>query len=406
MRNSIKLLLSALLGTVLALALGEGVARWMVPPASRAILEPGRVVSVKLDPHTEGLPRQVRWHANSLGLRGPELPADSSVMRILCVGGSTTECTLLNDGQTWPDQLAARLTQLGHNVWVGNAGRDGLSTYGQLELLPGLLQQVQPDVVILLNGPNDMGRSAPNRHDLDLGLPPELHPSPLGKLARTLAQHSALVRGVVLALRSLRQSDSYARAHRLRFDPTVRSVHPVNAKAILDSLRAHKPFVDGYVQRMDSLRAMIRAAGAVPVTLTHPVLAGPNGDASRDFDGMTMAATEHHNGYTYWAILDAYNRAVCEGKLLPDMFETPPVVIGSDSTETVISITARRRDCIDLAGNWIMRSGYYDLMHLNRIGAQQQAEVIAQHLTRLLTEQELQRNQQQKRTKYALHGQR
>ena len=41
---------------------------------------------------TPGIFGQSHYTINSLGIRGPELPADRSVYRILCIGGSTTEC--------------------------------------------------------------------------------------------------------------------------------------------------------------------------------------------------------------------------------------------------------------------------------------------------------------------------
>ena len=403
MNRIVRNLLVALLGWIVAFALGEVLARFIVPPATAMIYAPGRKLELILAKAPDHVPAQVSWRANSLGLRGPELPTDTSIIRILCVGGSTTECTLLNDGDTWPDVLAAELQRTGHRVWVGNAGRDGLSTFGQLELLPGLLARVRPHYVLLLNGPNDMARTAPNAQDRDLKLDPNLHPSWYGRLARRLAQHSALVRGVVLALRGHRQADSYARMHDVAFDRQQLSTHAINHLAIADSIAAHVPYVNAFRQRTDSLRAMIRASGAQPITLTQPLLAGPHGDLTAQVDGMRMAATPHHNGMTYWSILDSYNRAVCATALDPGnvgVFRTLPV-----QGQELIERRARGHWCIDLAQANLALEGFYDLMHANKVGAYNQGYYIAEHLDGLLTEQKLQRDQQQQRAENALYRQ-
>ncbi len=51
---------------------------------------------------------------NSLGLRGPELPAgDRDQYRILCIGGSATECYFLDDQECWTELLMHRLARRG-----------------------------------------------------------------------------------------------------------------------------------------------------------------------------------------------------------------------------------------------------------------------------------------------------
>ncbi len=381
------------LGLLIALGLGEGLARLVVPPPGGALIEPYRRVHLTQS-QTDRLPRRIDWRANSLGLRGAELPTDSAVTRIVCLGGSTTECTLLNDGQVWPDVLQQELDRRGHRVWVGNAGRDGLSTYGQLRLLPELLARTRPQFVLLLNGPNDIARTAPNPEDRDLGLEPELHPSAWGRQARRLAQHSALVRGLVLAMRSLRHSEAYARRHDLAFELRA-SPHPVIAEAVGDSVMAHRAYAEAYRQRVDSLAQMIRAAGALPVVITHPVLVGPHSNDSLDLQ--TLAATPLHNGVTYWAILDTYNRAVCRDALVPYSL----IRLGGPLSPLPLPKPSPC-PCIDLAQQPPRPQHYYDLMHLGRVGAQHQGRVLADYIETLLAQQKLNRDQQQQPAKNAL----
>ncbi len=73
-----------------------------------------------------GVSPVARYAVNSRGLRGPELPQDEATYRILCVGGSTTECLYVDDPQTWPAQLMQKLSGPGTaQCWVGNAGLSG-----------------------------------------------------------------------------------------------------------------------------------------------------------------------------------------------------------------------------------------------------------------------------------------
>ena len=56
-----------------------------------------------------GIRGESTFTTNSLGVRGPEREAGS--INILCVGGSTTICTYLDDTETWPHHLLHELRQ-------------------------------------------------------------------------------------------------------------------------------------------------------------------------------------------------------------------------------------------------------------------------------------------------------
>ena len=73
------------------------------------------------------------YRYNSIGLRGPEPPAEPDrYTKIFTVGGSTTACVELTDGKTWPDQLLMRLEQAGDmgSGWESVRGRC-LQVHGQ-----------------------------------------------------------------------------------------------------------------------------------------------------------------------------------------------------------------------------------------------------------------------------------
>ena len=117
----------------------------------RKVLRPGAVM--------QGA--QTRVHINSMGFRGPELQAvkPANGRRVWCVGGSTTfDVFAPDDHLTWPALLGERL-QAAHPdrvVEVINAGIPGEILSGSLEDFEAHAEQVQPDVLVIYHGPNDL----------------------------------------------------------------------------------------------------------------------------------------------------------------------------------------------------------------------------------------------------------
>lgn len=104
--------------------------------------------------------RKTIFHSkNSLGFRGPEPPSDwDDYATIIAVGGSTTECLLLNDSEDWPSVLHSQVKRRFPHVWVNNAGLDGHSTFGHQMLIQDILSKLRPNVIIFLIGVNDVCR--------------------------------------------------------------------------------------------------------------------------------------------------------------------------------------------------------------------------------------------------------
>src|SRR3989338_4357426 len=92
------------------------------PPYFHSTLKP-------LSDITPGIKGESRFIVNSKGVRGDELALDSRY-KILALGGSSTECTFLDQAEAWPFLLQERLTRAASRgrVWVGNAGRSGNTT--------------------------------------------------------------------------------------------------------------------------------------------------------------------------------------------------------------------------------------------------------------------------------------
>ena len=104
-----------------------------------------------------GVSEAGQFTTNSRGIRGKELdPKDT--YRVLCIGGSTTECLYLDDTKTWPRQLENRLSQYTDQPWVGNVGRSGMTAHHHVTLLEHLPEAHLVDCWLVLCGLNDMGQ--------------------------------------------------------------------------------------------------------------------------------------------------------------------------------------------------------------------------------------------------------
>jgi lysophospholipase L1-like esterase len=106
-------------------------------------------------PDTSGT---IVFSIDSLGLRGREVSLDRTDVRVLCVGGSTTECLYVTDTLSWPWQLEEQLAAtLGRSVFVGNAGRAGSLTPHHDYFLRHYALASRFQWVVVLTGINDLG---------------------------------------------------------------------------------------------------------------------------------------------------------------------------------------------------------------------------------------------------------
>ena len=97
---------------------------------------------------------------NSLGIRGEEIlvPKPKDEYRIICVGGSTTYTSKVEDYKSsYPDLLEANLQKMGFtNVKVINAGVFSYTSYETLINLQLRLLDLKPNLIIIYHGVNDV----------------------------------------------------------------------------------------------------------------------------------------------------------------------------------------------------------------------------------------------------------
>jgi lysophospholipase L1-like esterase len=119
----------------------------------------------KIEPHgLPGVSPEGVFSTNSRGLRGPEFSQTDNA-RLLCIGGSTTECLYLDDAKTWPRKLANILNEHRPGVWVGNGGRSGTLVVDHVTALANLPEAKQVDCWVVLAGINDMGNQLRRSYD-------------------------------------------------------------------------------------------------------------------------------------------------------------------------------------------------------------------------------------------------
>jgi len=152
--------LLAIYAIYLTLFVAELLARTFIPAAvAPALWPPGSKWVTKVDPVAyAGVGGTKTFTVNEIGLRGPSLPKQAGVYKIITVGGSTTVCDKLDDSEEWPHLLMQKLNH-GQNhspVWVANAGVSGHTTVHHLVLLKTLPILGKVDMLILLIGMNDL----------------------------------------------------------------------------------------------------------------------------------------------------------------------------------------------------------------------------------------------------------
>lgn len=106
-----------------------------------------------------GVKGPIEFSINRWGLRGPEFSPDISAQRILCVGGSTTECLYVTDPRSWPWRLETILQQKGIKcpLFVGNAGRSGQIASQHAFLIRNYEASDKFDRIVVMCGINDLG---------------------------------------------------------------------------------------------------------------------------------------------------------------------------------------------------------------------------------------------------------
>jgi hypothetical protein len=294
---------------------------------------------------------------NSLGFRGPELPADpAKALTVIAVGGSTTEGFYLSDGKSWPERLGAALAVSFEGPWVNNAGMDGHSTFGHEALLKSYIIKLKPKAVVFLTGLNDMGLSSASRFDRLLTENKE-RPFP----ARALVWAAARSR-VFSLLQNLLLYSSAIKAGLVHAELDLKTMKtaepPAGHKTAM--LARHAEGAAAYARRLEGLVKLCRDNGMEPVLVTQPLLCGRGKDPVTGADLEKLATSDEYvNCAGQWTALELYNAQTRR--------------LGRELKVTVS----------DLAANLPKDSRYYyDFSHFTAEGAQKVSDLVYRDVCR------------------------
>lgn len=257
------------------------------------------------------LPDRIHHTKNSLGFRGPEPPEDfRKPLTMITVGGSTTECFYLPDGEDWPALLKRDLSRYFRNLWVNNAGLDGHSSYGHLHLLEQYLVDLNPDVIVFFVGHNDMGLDAPKIYDRQIKDSLQLNLNRPKELVRSLVKKSEVLSLLLTAYKHYAYNTQGMQHGSLDLDQAEK-LEP-NQFSSEKLLKKHREqFLPNYRERIRKLIGISQKHGIYPVFFTQPVLYGEGKDP---VTGVNLERLEVGGipGRHRWKILELYNKTTLE----------------------------------------------------------------------------------------------
>lgn len=276
-------------GSAVGLVIGEILLRLLIAPAAgyRA-LTPG--LEAKFESQSPSGARSTTvFRVNSMGVRGREWSSDRrSEYRVLCMGGSTTECQTTDQSVVWTTLLEEELgTVAGRSVWVGNIGRSGLASDEHVLQMRHLLDVYDPDVVVLLEGVNDLSRRLRQGPSFD----PSIFDSPEGR--RRLEEHAFAVspespgRGWAKD-NWLKRTRTWRLLRRLKFDVLKREEDPGDLGKVgswrerraggrrASELPDLETGLQRYARNLTEIANLARARGVSLLLVTQPVLWRPD----------------------------------------------------------------------------------------------------------------------------------
>jgi len=287
---------------------------------------------------------------NSLGFRGEEPPINFlNSLKIITVGGSTTECTFISDGKTWTDVLSKKLKGEFRYLWMNNAGFDGHSTFGHIVLMEDYIVKLKPDIVLFLVGANDQSIMDPNEQDLEILRSKYVFTS-VKSFFKSMANHSevfALGLNIYRYWKAVQIGVEHAEFdfnNYKRIDLN-RYLNDDYLKTKKQSLEASKVYAEEFRKRLQKLIKISTNNHIEPVLITQPAFYGDFIDDVTKVDFQFTAIS--------WELLEIFNDVTRQ--------------VGKENNILVI----------DLAKEMPKSSKYYyDWLHYTNEGAEKVAEII------------------------------
>lgn len=267
MKKLLQKIFSILIGLTVALLIGEVILRIYNPLQNRVQGNEIQLLTnynrkVELQNLEKGIELDsiFNYSTNNIGLRGQDYTdSTNSSFKIITVGGSTTECSKLDDNKTWSSILNSSLQNKNNNIWLNNAGIDGASTVGHQMLLDEHILQLKPSMIIFLVGINDMfltkQKSITN-----------FHKDSRENRLKKLSNYSELISFLWNSYRNLTTKEINA----FHFKPD--NLKSLKTETYNSDLKAHKTAQVEYEKRLIKLIQTCTLNQIEPVFITQPYL--------------------------------------------------------------------------------------------------------------------------------------
>lgn len=330
---------------------------------AKILLPTNTIIRNTYDHKSPKLSNSITITRNSLGFRGEEPPINfAASLSIVAVGGSTTECIMITDGKTWPELVSVNLTADYPAIWVNNAGIDGHSTFGHIELLKQYLSRLKPNMAMFLVGINDMAIDSVNQYDLS----PLVQANVRYGRWRELTQNSYVL-SLVHLIRAPKGTHNTASITDtiVQYDISGDNSE-ITPLSETDRTRTTQR-LKGYKQRIQKIISLSRSYGILPILITQPAIYGLSIDPTTGINLAEIPVSDFtepgitRSGIDKWELLEMYNDVTRE--------------------------TGREEgvDVIDLARQMPKNTFfYYDFIHFTEQGAKSVADIVASELHTIL----------------------
>lgn len=332
-----------------------------------------------------GIHGESLFSINEHGLRGDSF-SDHHKLRILTVGGSTTECLYLDNSEAWPKILQDKLNKkagLVDRIWVGNVGKSGHTSQNHVVQVEQLINQYPKiDLLIILVGVNDFvkqlqrdGRSHLSLENFSNGQYVALMDKSFSIWPRSYSEFPSLKRTEIWKkVRMLRNgylNDSYGELQQDEVGKiyTKWRKHRESAVKLKNNLPDLKVSLDDYASNLKRIILFSKSEDIEIVLVTQPYLW--HSDMSEDEKKLLwmggIGDYRREKGHLYYT-----ETTLAEGM---DIYN-----------ERLLSVCVEEDiHCIDLASQISRNIKYfYDDVHFNENGSEAVAELVSDKLVRYL----------------------
>lgn len=261
----------------------------------------------------------ISYSRDQYGLRGISSFDQPEKIKILTVGGSTTDQRYLDDSKTWQEVLEKEYQKDGKEIYISNAGVDGQSTYGHIkstEIWFPKIESLQPEIIIFYVGINDFYRvSSDSKYDNIQQLE--------SRGLRSQIKDKSVLYNVYRKLKGMQKAKKFEVGHRKIDFSNVNYTKSVVLDEKLVELYDEKN-LSAFKARIQKLDAYARDMNAIAFFVTQPAFTYKlrNGEVVGVEEIKYIEEKYAYNGVGYYKLLNKLNdamRATVEPELVIDI---------------------------------------------------------------------------------------